>query len=158
MSEVLGVIPDDGYTERGRLNGVPGLYPPVVFRWRPMLVNELSEFWQRSEGLKGVQLRQLMAAHVAGKLKEWDLRGPRQADGSEGDVLAITKEQVLRLKPVLFDKLFAIVSGTQAPDALLDRSPEEEAADLDDALKAAETGRPLAAIREERLRGNSPLQ
>ncbi|MBI1914546.1 MAG: hypothetical protein HYS12_07385 [Planctomycetes bacterium] len=110
MSDVLGVIPDDGYSERGRVNGIPGLYPPVVLRWRPMLVSELSEFWQRAEALKGPQLRQLMAAQVAGKLKEWDLQGPRKADGSEGDVLPITKEQVLRLKPGLFDRLFAIIS------------------------------------------------
>lgn len=144
MSDVLGVIDGDGYTERGTLAGVPHLYPAVTFRWRPMLVLELADYYEKAAALKGQQLRRLVAALLAGKVREWDLKG------EGGKVLPINSASMLSLKPQLFDRLFNVVSGTEPPDALLGKSEAEDQAAFEDTLKALETGQSPQALREER--------
>jgi hypothetical protein len=144
---VLGIIPD-GYTESGAIQEVPRLYPRVEITWRPMLGPELADYYQQVDGLKGKQVRQLAAGHLAGKLKKWDVKGP------DGAVLPITSANVLLLKDRLFARLWSIVTGQDAPDEAPGKSPEDVEADLQDAIRAAETGQSVQAVREARQKGN----
>ena len=145
----LAIIPNDGYTERAVLHEVPHLHPRVEFRFRPMLVAEVADYWQQAEGLKGAQLRRLVAAHLANKVKEWDVKDDR------GEAVPVTAANVMLLKDHLFKRLFGVVSGQEPPDAAPDRSPEEARADFEDVLKAAESGRSVREVREEREAKNS---
>jgi hypothetical protein len=149
MSAALGFVPaDDGYTEEARINERPGLHPALTFRFRRMTSEDFADFLQQASKLDERQITRLMGAHLAGRLKSWDLKGP------DGQVFAITADNVRRLVRTLFVRLWSCVAGMEAPDALV-QSEQETAADLEDALAAAESGRPVALVREERLRKNS---
>lgn len=148
MSEPLGVVPNDGWTEHGVIKGVANLYPRIELSYRPFTVLELAEYGRVSEALRPEERARLMAGHLAGKIKSWDLRGPKD------DPWARTAEGMLALKDPLFFRLWALVTMQSPPDELLDQSAADREGALQDAIKAAEAGRTIAEVREERLRKN----
>jgi hypothetical protein len=139
----------DGYTERAFLAELPGIHGRVEFGYRPLLQEEIVAYETASKGRQGMQLREFVAGLLAAKLKSWDLR-----DG-KGQVVAITAPHLLRLKERLFLRLWAVVSGQEAPDGTLDRDDDETRAAAEDLLEAARRDRSVAEVREERLRKNS---
>ncbi len=139
----------DGYTERAWLNELAGVYGRVEFSYRPMLQEEIVAYAQSSKAKTGMDLRQFVAALLSHKLKEWDLR-----DG-KGVVVPITAGNLLRVKERLFMRLWDVVSGDAAPDGVLDRDDAESAAAAQDLLTAAQTGRPVSEVREERQKKTS---
>ncbi len=147
MSDVLGFI-DTGCTESGFIEGVPRLYPSVAFTFQPMLIDERTAYLKAGTKLDGLQLRQLAARYLESHLKDWDLRDAKD------DVVSITTANLLRLKERLFNRLFAVVSTEEPPDARPEQTPEEAAESLDDLVKATETERPVQEISEERQRKN----
>ena len=149
MSALLAYLPDDGYTERAALDAVTHVHPRVEFTYRPMLVEEAGDYYRAAQLAQGAALRRLMASYLARHLKSWDVKGV------DGNVLALDHKTLLRLKPRLFNRLFLVVSGDDAPDARPGQSAEDAEAEADDARKAAEHGRTVAEVREERLRKNS---
>jgi hypothetical protein len=152
MSEVLGFIPDDGYTEAGVIVAVPGLYPRIEIEFRPMLMQERADYFKGAEQLQGGNLRRFAAGYLKKHLVKWDLRNRKR------EAVPITVETVMKLKERLFNRLFAIVSTDEAPDIEPDKLPEARDEDAADILRAAETGRTLAEVKEERERKNSPPQ
>lgn len=147
---MLGHIPNDGYTERGVLLEQPRIYPRVEFAYRPFTVLELGEYGQQVQGLRVEERLALMAGHLAGKIRKWDLKG------ADGQVLPITQPVVLSLKDPLFYRLWGAVTSQQPPDEQPDKSPEERAAELQDQIDAAAQNKTVAEIREARQRKNSP--
>lgn len=147
MSDVLGLI-EDGYTESGVLLGVPGLYPRLAFRFRPMLIQERMEYGQAAEKAGPMTLRKLVASYLAKKLQSWDLKD------AKGETVPLTTDNLLKLKARLFDRLFSVVSTDQPPDLEPDKAADDDG-DVADVSKAAETGRTVAEVREERQRKNS---
>jgi hypothetical protein len=147
MSQMLGII-EDGYTERGVL-AASGLHPRVEFTYRPMLVEQIGDHFQAAEKLAGKNLRRLVADHIARHVKGWDLKD------AKGDPVPLDKDHVLLLRPRLFNRLFSVVVGDEAPDERPGADAAEVDAEVADLLKAAETGRSAVALREERHRGNS---
>lgn len=139
---------NDGYTETAVLHEVPGLYPRVEFTFRPMLIEQRVFYYKVAQKLEGVQLRRLIAGHLAQQLVEWDVKDRK------GNVVPITVDNVMRLKSRFFDRLFAVVSTEEAPDESPDRDAAEADLALADARKAAETGRTIQELREERERKN----
>lgn len=148
MSQVLGLIPDDGYTETGVIRELPGLYPRLQFRFRPMLIEELVDYFRGSEKLQGMQLRRLAANYLISHVKEWDLQN------AKGEVAAIDLPTLLRLKDPLFRRLFAIVSTDTAPDEAPAQTEEDALANIDDILRASRDGRTVGEVREARERKN----
>jgi hypothetical protein len=143
MSEVLGYIAD-GYTEEAILHAVPRLFPQVCFSYRPMQTEECTDFRKASEKLVGMELRRLAAGYLSSHLKSWDVKD------AKGAIVKIDSASLLRLKEGLFNRLFAVVMTTEAPDDRPSASEEEKQADFADVLKAAETDQTVAQVREAR--------
>lgn len=147
MSEVLGFI-SDGYTERGTVAAVPGIYPAVKLTWRPMLIEQLVAYYKASEKASALQLRQICAKLLADHIVTWDLKDAR------GGTVPVSVASMLRLKDRLFNRLFGVVSTQEAPDSLPE-DDEELAAAADDLLKATQGDQSPVEVREARERKNS---
>lgn len=102
---------DDGYTETAHIAAAEGVYPAISFRFRPVTAGEFSEYAHRLESSNAAETKQVTAEFVVGKLIDWDVRS---GDGSK---VAITVENVLKLKHVVYLKLFQIVIGDEPSDA-----------------------------------------
>jgi hypothetical protein len=146
--ELLGYI-EDGYTANFHIAGVPNLYPPVRGSFRPMLIEELVTYYKASEKASGLQVRQTVAKLLADHLVSWDMRD------AKGNVVPLKAAAMMRLKDRLFQRLFAVVSTAEAPDAEPELPDDEFEAAAADLLKAAESDRSLAEVGEERERKNS---
>ena len=147
----LGYIPaDDGFTERGWVERVPGLYPRVELSWRPMCMEELAAYANLYEKLQGMKRRELVAGLMAGKIRSWDLRNP-----VAGKTVEINEAELLRVKEQLFFRLWGVVTGDKPADGLLDRHSAETSEDCQALVEAAKTGRSLAEVKEARARKNS---
>lgn len=143
----LGYI-DDGHTIQAVLHAVPRLYDRLAFSFRPMTVPEIAAFQKGAAVADNVQLQELVAANLAARLKGWGVID------RAGKPVPITKTSLLRLQKALFDRLFAVVSGLNAPDEI-EQDEAERGATLQAALEAAERGLPLAVVQEETDRKNS---
>lgn len=149
MPKVLNYIPD-GYTETGYIAEVPRIHGEVRFTFRPMLNEERAiVYGRRAKELSPRELEQQFAAEIVARVNEWSLV---QDDGSP---LAITRENVLRLKPMLFQRLFQIVAGSDASD--VDPTwPQEAKAEVADAkIEATLLDRPAGAVLQEHREKNS---
>lgn len=110
MQRILDYIPD-GYTEEGYIREVPGLHGPVRFTFRPMLVVQRAGlFGQRTLSLPDELQDRRCADVLCAQLVSWSVTD------SEGRPLAVTAENILRLKPALFQRILAIVSGVEPSD------------------------------------------
>lgn len=110
MQRILDYIPE-GYTEEGYIREVPGLHGSVRFTFRPMLVVERAAlFGQRMLSLSDELQDRRCADVLCGLLVSWSLTD------TEGRPLAVTAENILRLKPALFQRMLAIVAGVEPSD------------------------------------------
>lgn len=116
-------IPNDHYTERGFIRGVPGVHPDIRFTYRPMTVMALGSLYTACERLQDYGQRHKLRAEVivdkAKYLKEWDI-----PDG-KGGVLAVTAANLLRQKPNAYSRIVGIIMGDERSD------PDENAAHLE---------------------------
>lgn len=146
----LGYIPHDGYTEEGYIAAAPRLHPALHFKFRPALLADRVDYVTAAEKLKGWKARQYEAALLARKLVDWSL-----CDG-RGQPVAVNEGNLLRLKAKLFDRLFNVVMGEQAPDedpAGAERRADD--ADGESLLEAVRKGVPVAQARAEADAKNS---
>lgn len=130
---MLNYIPD-GYTQRGYIEASEGKHNSLTFAYRPMLsedrdaVEEVLAIRPAREG------SQTVSAAVTHALIEWDLRD------ENGCPVAVGLEYVRRLRPVLLDKLYAVVSGREASDAPPKQTAGQEQDFVARLLEAAGTG------------------
>lgn len=113
MSEVTpcGFI-DDGYTLPGYIAAEPRLYPALRFQYRPMLAKERARVTEKILKHKdSAKAEEIAAETVVAHVSEWTLTN------SKGEAVKIAPENVLRMQPRLFDRLYSIVMGREAPDA-----------------------------------------
>jgi len=141
MSDALSIsgIIRDGYSRPGYIAKVPYLHPALRFRFRPMLVAERDELIAASNRLTPQQLSAAMAKAVATRIIDWDLT-------HDGVPVERSAENVSRLQPNLFDRLFWIISGSQVSGGrnVSDVDPkwpnDERNSEADAALEAAING------------------
>lgn len=96
---------DDGYSEPARVNEVPGLYPAVEFEFRPMLTTEIKRWSQEVRAAKTPdQEVKVTSKWLAKKILSWSFEGEP------------TEERMAKLRPALWNRLFAVISGTEAHD------------------------------------------
>lgn len=119
---------DDGYNEEGYIAAEEGIHGPLEFTFRPavpkladritaLLVSEKWEaFWDAA--VKALSRDPKL-------LQSWNVT---DAAGRE---MPITEANVLRLKPRLAHKLWAIVSGGRASDKRPDGGPSSGKIDLE---------------------------
>lgn len=123
---MLGLI-EDGYTEDGYIAEEPRLHPALRFRYRPMLSAERAQAMREMErAVKSPNAKQseiVSARLMASRIEEWDLQN------SQGETVPITEEILLKVKPHLSNRLYAIVIlGTspsdEDPEAISEKKPE----------------------------------
>lgn len=101
---------EDGWTEAGYIAESPRMHPAVRFQFRPVLVSERSAI-AREYDRRPHEVAKVNAEHLARKLASWNLPLPTTADN------------ILRLRPRLFDRLLAVVFGNESSDLDPDASP-----------------------------------
>lgn len=129
---------DDGYTESGYIAALPGLHGEVSFTFRPLTHAQRNAINGKIRDKQSGGETDLIAAALAKFVKSWSLGQP------------ITKAQVAQLRPVLLERMFAIVAG-YAPS---DTKPGDVASgrvdsDLDE-LEAVLAGSDPLSVREDR--------
>lgn len=143
---MLGLIPD-GYTESGVIQERPRIHPAVKIKWRPMLIETYCLYERAVEEHRGYDLRLILAKEVICKhLVQWDLKG------ADGRIPEITVDNVLRLKPALFNALTRIISGEEAalPDPKSPKDQDREAQILSESLREQRTPLAVAQERDEK--------
>lgn len=121
---VSSYIPD-GYTAHGYIAAVPRMYGALRFTYRPMPVDERSVLFDMVERQRDRKKGESMSAKTIQKhLVDWEL----QYDGAE---VKPTWENVLRLQPSLFVRLFNIVVGVDASDDDPELTRGEKESELD---------------------------
>lgn len=145
MANLLGYIPDDGYTIDGYLAEVPRLHRAVRFKFRPMLVRDRTIYYRKVEGLKPEDQDRYRARLLREYLKEWDFKAP---DGTT--TLPLTADNFLRVGPELFLKLFLVISGVVPFDPDPDKAQEDFDRELDDKMEAADRNSLVGDVRDLR--------
>lgn len=152
-SPVLAFVENDGYTETAFLAAVRGIHPAVRLEYRPMLIEEQMGYSKAAAKQEYFELRREMAHWLAKKLVRWDVK-----DKAGEPVSPNKPSNQLRLKRVLFEKLFLTISGEREADADPDHLQTNDAAslDADDRLveEARKKGCTVAELRERRDAGN----
>jgi len=133
----------DGYTRPGYIQVQERLHGPLRFTFRPALVSERSQLAAAAIGMPAVAFDQHVAEFLAGKVLSWDLR-----DECQGNV-KLSADNVLRLHPELFVKLYTIVVGSVASDLDPEWTEEQRDECLSEVAKAQASGRTVGEVREE---------
>lgn len=144
-------IPDDGYTEKGYIAKRPGLHGPVRFTFRPASILEHGQVTSKEATELGAEeYNRNSAEFVVAKLQEWSLLNGEQK------ALAIDFENVWKLKPAVFNRMFGIIAGWDPSDIDPEWPPAErrEASEL--AKQAKSSGAAFGTVKAEADAGNLP--
>lgn len=117
MSETNGKYPSayipDGYTESGYVAGIPRLYPPVAFEYRPMLPGERARALKLSDTAQYADAADAEVGAANAILKHivrWDVVDDKGAE------LPVSVKSLLHLRPSLNTQIFNIVLGLRPSD------------------------------------------
>src|SRR5690554_1476850 len=88
---------DDGYTRDGYISEVPGLHGDTGFKFRSVLHNEREQVIEQMRTPGRETTTAIMAQVICRQVVSWDIP------------VRLEPDQVCRLIPNLFDKLFSIV-------------------------------------------------
>jgi hypothetical protein len=95
----------DGYTLKSRVPGVPGLYPTVVFTYRPAAHGAFAEVANAAPSDREDVVCRVLCKHLV------DLR----VEG-DGQVVKLNVAQAARLHRGIFQAIFDTVMGYLGPD------------------------------------------
>jgi predicted butyrate kinase (DUF1464 family) len=119
MSQALAWLPD-GHTFEGYLSALPRMYPAVRFSYRQIGNGERAEIRSRiAKAANPTEGEKVCARAIAKHVLAWDVRD------AEGETVAIEADNVMRLQPILFARLFNVVMGVQPCDRDPNASDEE---------------------------------
>jgi len=141
-------IIEDGYTEHGYIKEAEGLYPELRFAYRPMLHAERDAIASQIGTKPPEQVTGIFVAAARHRIVSWDAK-------HAGQPLEITDENIRRLRPSLFDRIYNIIAGQQASDPDLTGSEGDRELEADAALRAAITGQTIGAVKEVDAEKNS---
>ena len=101
---------EDGYTERGYIKPVDGLHGPLEFEYRPALGALSDRITSLSQGERPDMDRfwQSVAKALA---RDPGLLKSRSLKNSKGETVPITEANIQRVRQLLVNKLWLIVSG-----------------------------------------------
>ena len=102
----------DGYTARAYIAEAPRLHEAVTFQYRPALIEETSDLYDGADKIRAREFDRRAAGFIAKHLIEWNVRDPQNPQ----QTIQINPENLLRLNRSLFQRLLAIVTGSQAGD------------------------------------------
>ena len=145
---LLSYVPSDAYSESGYIVEVPRLHKALRFKFRPLTPAERSKIVGDLDRLPMDKRDLKIAAEMKRHLTEWNL-----IDGKDSPV-ALDVATLLKLKPGLFYRLWAILLGTEAPDVDEGEQTETLIEQLDNEIAAGATGQVVGDVREEKELGN----
>jgi hypothetical protein len=139
MSESNGAVSayiHDGYTLAGYIAAVPRLHPALRFVYRPMLTQNRSVVYRQIEQTNDARKEEsIAAATIKSQLVSWDMTDHRGAG------VPLEVPHILRSQPMMFQRLFRIVTGSgpsdEDPEAAADEQAEDAEQSLQDALAGA---------------------
>lgn len=134
---------EDGYTRRAFIASVKGQHGELEVTYRPMLAEERDNLFSSLERKQPREQVRTIAGVLAAQVTWWS------AQGKEG-MVPISAENVRRLQPSLFNKLYNLVNGSRPTDAFPDGSMPDEEDDFRDDLQGI-----VGPVREERQEKNS---
>lgn len=140
----------DGYTEKGYIEGVPRLYEALRFKFRPMRIEDGSEFLDLLSKMsaKPREGEVFTAKMLAKRVLEWDLK-------DKGQTLPLDVKTLLGVQRRLFYRLMAIVLGTDASDMDPAWSEQEQDEFLERKATAFLEEKPIGQVAAERDAKNS---
>ncbi|WP_207398182.1 hypothetical protein [Bremerella alba] len=122
MTDLLFI--DDGYTHEACLAAVPGLHAALVFTYRPMTHEARDQVAQAvARQTSGTTATELLAHAIAAHVTTWNASCEVSAD------------EIQKLVPGLFDKVYAILAGARPSDPLPDTGQVPEAYQAEADLK-----------------------
>lgn len=127
----------DGYTRIAFIAKDPsGLYPDVSITYRPMLVQDQAVIFHEMEKADPRRRQSIAADAIRQRIVTWDLKGIEHGK----------TEDILKIQPRLFNRMFDIIMGYEGgdpnPDEDIELSNTEQS--LADALRG-----PTVSLREE---------
>lgn len=137
---MLNIIPD-GYTEEGYIAEDVRLHGELRFSYRPMLAEDRDAIEKVARAGSAVQAHALYRKAVASRVTNWS------EQDAHGVPVPINDANLKRMRPLLFDRLYNVVSGFRASDA--DPTRELTPEEIDHELEAAITGQPVGDVRAE---------
>ncbi|WP_339730091.1 hypothetical protein [uncultured Gimesia sp.] len=124
MSQARAFIPD-GYTQDCLINELPGIHEVVRFKFRPVLPEPIRALMHSYFDKSAKQQGDIVNQTLIRQLVEWDLRD------HESESVALTVENLQRIKKPLKDRLFNIVTCYEAGDEAESAKVEEQGDALD---------------------------
>ena len=141
-------IIEDGYTEAGYIKESKGLYPELRFAYRPMLHAERDAIASQIGTKTPEQVSAIFVAAARHRIISWTAK-------HNGQPVEINDENIRRLRPSLFDRLYNVIAGAQASDPDPKATPDARQGEADAALEAAITGQMIGAVKEAAAEKNS---
>lgn len=129
---VHGFIPD-GYTYNGHVSAEPRLHPALSFRYRPIMqLDRMKALIGESQNLitRENKIADLLSRHIL----EWDLKDP------SGGVVERTSENMLRVHPTLYEKMYRIIALEMASDVPEKADVESHTVDITEQLGNSAAG------------------
>lgn len=113
----------DGYTRRGFISGLnrdgQRLAGELRFTYRPMLPSQRSTMRRILDTEKGAKLDAMFSAAIAEQLEDWS------AIDDRGGAVAPSPQNVSRLPPFLYDRLYMVIAGLDPSDPEPEAEPRE---------------------------------
>lgn len=119
----------DGYTRQGYIAAVKGLHGALSFTYRPALVEERDQVSQSIRQNPSDKANSHIRGLLSKKLTDWDVAAPLSVDS------------IRLLHPVVYDKVYLIVTGQVGSDPKPGESEEGREKDYLAELEALGGGR-----------------
>lgn len=139
----------DGYTQPGYIKPLENCWPPVKFKFRPMLYPERKVILHDPD-LPPDEQSALAAEAMSVRLVCWNVENPLT-----GKLVEINQQNVLRLQPDLFQIMFFIIAGQRASDTDPDWTDDQKETNTKERLAQAVAGMQPGPAREEADSKNS---
>lgn len=110
----------DGYEKDCYIEGKPNLYPSCRFTIRPMTTIDRSGLHNRLKNSTGVTVEYEAASCVVKHLSGWNLTN------GDGNTAKIDRDQILKLQPAMFARIYDCVLGHDGGDPDPDAVPGSE--------------------------------
>lgn len=145
----MAKVTDDGFSQPGFIEGVPGLYPDLRFTFRMMLRTDVADFFDKTGRVKAGQGEKIAANTMAEHISDWSMID------QDGDPVPINGANMIRpnnkraLPTRLFNRLLGIITGMEPSDIDPKWSDVESNGHLSDITEAQKQDRPIGAVVDE---------
>lgn len=120
MLTSLSYIPD-GMTLDGYIAADPGVHGELHFSYRPLLPRHYRALQEQMDKLKSDKATELIATVMASQIVSWSLTHPMN-----GKPIEVTPAECERMQNTLFTRVYLVLAGVRASDAVPEAKPEQD--------------------------------